>query len=585
MKLSDKISLNKSFIIGFAMFLCFLPGFAESPVKNPVKAPFTKGVNLSQWFERESPDSVQFNLFTRETFYELKDMGIDIVRLPIHFENLSGEENNWTINEKIFSYLDQVVSWAEEVQTYIILDNHSFDPAVSTPDDIEKRLENIWRQVAARYKDRSRYVMYEILNEPHGISISRWGKIQGNIIKVIRSIDKTHTIIAGGAVWNDIESLFKLPEYKDDNIVYTFHFYDPYLFTHQGGAWTDIGNIRGIPFPYRKGSMPATPRKKNQYAAQLLANYKRDGNATAMEKALDRAAEFSAKRNAVVFCGEMGVYMTFADKNERVEWYRTTAALLNERNIPWTMWDYYGSFGLFNSAAGGFYPDDVNKPLAKAIGFSVPDHTGPAIQFAEENNIGFQWHTPDSELSWKAEGNRFLIHNSSPTPFRGIRNGIKLEDGWNGGYVAADEDDGESGTALGWGKCGRYGRLGLSFIKPVDLSYPVAEGASLEFKIKRSGSTGRIQIRFENPETETSIPWRIGTDFNEADCPDDGKFHTIRIPLSGMTETGAWISSASEWKEGEPGKFNWRETASLFFTAEYDSMEQGAFLIKDIVIR
>lgn len=41
----------------------------------------------------------------------------------------------------------------------------------------------------------------------------------------------------------------------------TFHFYAPFMFTHQGATWTDpsMKSLSGVPFPYDAKSMPACP--------------------------------------------------------------------------------------------------------------------------------------------------------------------------------------------------------------------------------------------------------------------------------------------------------------------------------------
>ena len=57
------------------------------------------------------------------------------------------------------------------------------------------------------------------MNEPHAIKISLWNSIIARVFETIRSIDKNHWIIVGGADWNStaaegtMEALLK--EYKE----------------------------------------------------------------------------------------------------------------------------------------------------------------------------------------------------------------------------------------------------------------------------------------------------------------------------------------------------------------------------------
>jgi acetate kinase len=46
-----------------------------------------------------------------------------------------------------------------------------------------------------------------------------------------------HTLIVGPSSWNSYSDLNLLPVYTDSNLIYTFHFYDPFVFTHQGATW------------------------------------------------------------------------------------------------------------------------------------------------------------------------------------------------------------------------------------------------------------------------------------------------------------------------------------------------------------
>jgi endoglucanase len=81
---------------------------------------------------------------------------------------------SYTLNPMYVSFLDSVVTWCEQLKVYIIIDNHSFDPDVNTSTNIGNILTKVWTQTATHYKERYEYLLYEILNEPHGISTTIW---------------------------------------------------------------------------------------------------------------------------------------------------------------------------------------------------------------------------------------------------------------------------------------------------------------------------------------------------------------------------------------------------------------------------
>lgn len=201
------------------------------------KIPFSRGVNFSKWFESRNVEEIVFDIFTEKDFTDVKNLGADVIRIPIAFHNFTLDNGDSTINPILLKYIDTAVDWAEKHQIYLIIDNHSYHPINPTDPKVGEILIPVWEQLATRYKDRSEFVVFEILNEPHDIDDAIWGKIQGDTIEAIRKIDKKHTLIVGGTGFNSIDKMLKIPKYTDENLIYTFHFYDPHIFTHQGATW------------------------------------------------------------------------------------------------------------------------------------------------------------------------------------------------------------------------------------------------------------------------------------------------------------------------------------------------------------
>jgi len=349
--------------------------FIENPESVVNAAPFSRGVNFSQWFEASNAQAIQFTRFIEQDFINVKSMGGDVIRLPIKMHNMTGGAPAYLLDPLLLKFLDTAVDWAEKHQLYIIIDNHSFDPAAPTDENIDGILLKVWEQIAQRYKNRNKYVIYEILNEPHGISDSRWGEIQGLVIEAIRKIDTTHSIIVGGTDFNSISKLSSLPKYSDPNLIYTFHFYDPHIFTHQGASWDapSLASLAGVPFPANSMRMPKTPEDlKGTWVEDALKNYKNDAAFSALSASLDKTVAFSRERNVPVFCGEFGVYMIQSPAKDRVIWYELITVMLEKRNIARASRDYFGGFGIFNNQAGGDFRSDVNIDVVRAMGFIPP---------------------------------------------------------------------------------------------------------------------------------------------------------------------------------------------------------------------
>lgn len=336
-------------------------------------APFSKGVNFSKWFESPSAQAIQFNRFLEQDFIDVKRLTADVIRLPVKMHDMTGTD--YILDPLLLQYLDTAVDWAEKHGLYIIIDNHSFDPIAPTNPDIDDILLKVWAQLAERYKKRGKYVIYEILNEPHGISDSRWGEIQGAAIETIRKIDSEHSIIVGGTDFNSIKKLFSIPEYNDQNLIYTFHFYDPHIFTHQGATWgsPNLASLAGVPFPADRKRIPQIPDDlKKTWVDEALKTYEQSAAFSTLAESLDKAAAFSNARNVPIFCGEFGVFMNQSPAEDRVKWYEFISGELDKRNIARTSWDYFGGFGIFKTPFGGDFNADLNVDVVRAMGFTPP---------------------------------------------------------------------------------------------------------------------------------------------------------------------------------------------------------------------
>ncbi len=61
------------------------------------------------------------------------------------------------------------------------------------------------------------------------------------------------TLVLSGACWGGAEGLAKIDpkDIADDNIIWSFHSYDPFILTHQGATWAGdfAAHVYGLPFP------------------------------------------------------------------------------------------------------------------------------------------------------------------------------------------------------------------------------------------------------------------------------------------------------------------------------------------------
>jgi endoglucanase len=530
-------------------------GAVEAAVRS---APFSKGVNFSDWFESNNAGGIPFTKYTEQDFIDVKSLGADVIRLPVKMHSMISGAPYYTLDPLLVKFLNIAVDWAEKHEIFIIIDNHSFDPVLPTSTDIDRILIPVWEQVAHLFKDRGKFLIYEILNEPHGISDERWGEIQLSAIEAIRRIDNKHTIIVGGTDYNSIKKLVTIPKYTDTNLIYTFHFYDPHIFTHQGATWGEpsMASLKGVPFPYKNDKMPKVPANlKGTWIEGAIVRYPYESAPSALYASLNKVIAFSKERDIPVFCGEFGVFIPNSPKEDRVTWYKVVSDALDKRNISRASWDYYGGFGVFNASKGSFN-HDLNVEVVRAMGFNPPVQTGHKEQ---------------------PLNNGFVIYDDYP-------NNKYVTAGFWGDeadFSLYDVNSAQGEFAIRWGNASQYDVFYFDITQSIkDFSLIVKDGFYLEFKA-RTQSSVNFDVRFLNGED--TVPWRMRYVINNEILPPDGKWHTVNIPLAQMSEHGAWINATQKWLSPE-GKFSWKDVQRLEFVSEYGNMKGITIWFDDIKI-
>jgi Endoglucanase len=526
---------------------------------------FTKGVNLSEWFQAGSARTIPFDKYTKKDLQEIKSLGCDVIRLPINLHamiadaGVSGGAPDYRIDPLFFRFLDQTVNDCEEVGLSLILDNHTFDPFKNTEASVEPILLKVWTQMAVHYAGRGDFLYYEVLNEPHGIDPAVWGKIEFNVVKRIRQIDPKHTIIVGGANWNDLDSLYRLPDFKDDNIIYTFHFYDPFLFTHQGADWAtpSLKPLKGVPYPYNQAQMPSCPKElENTWIrGNLQYDYPKVGNNEALEKLLSKAAVFREKTGKTVFCGEFGVYNRYADNDDRVYWYESVRKIFEKFAIPRISWDYRGSFGLFKKDSDELFGSDLNLPLLGALGFN---------------------EVPQTEPKFLPQTSGFYLFNQYPGP------GTFMSGYWTHGtmdlYDQTVLDDQK--FAIKMENLEQYNFLHFDFKPRKDLSLLLQQKYNFVIRIKLQPNFKDFDIRFlaVRKDDPLAIPWRMGYTFDEKSLKNTTDWQTVAVPLQDFTERGSW---KEKWYAPE-GLFDWSRIVGFEVVSENGKWQNTGMYIAEM---
>ena len=190
------------------------------------------------------------------------------------------------------------------------------------------------------------------------------------MIKIVRRIAPRHTLIVGFHDWNSRQALIESAPFSDPNIIYTFHFYDPFIFTHQGATWSGEGlpELKNVPFPWSKQRKIETPETaKGKWVEGLIKNYQNDSGADKMFADLRVAKDWSEKHKVPIFLGEFGSFSKYAAPEDRCRHAQTVYSALGKLKIPNAWWEWDGGFNMF---AGG--TTEISDCMRKAIdGFNA----------------------------------------------------------------------------------------------------------------------------------------------------------------------------------------------------------------------
>jgi len=162
------------------------------------------GVNISD------PDKLVKNgHWTKAHFQVVKDWGATVVRVPVHPVAWKGRGAT-----EYFKLLDQAVTWASELDLYLIIEWHGIGNLRTgvfqhpMHDTTKAETYQFWRGIAYRYGAVPTVAFYELFNEPtvfNGqlgtMTWGEWKKINEEIIGIIRAHDARGIPLVAGLDW------------------------------------------------------------------------------------------------------------------------------------------------------------------------------------------------------------------------------------------------------------------------------------------------------------------------------------------------------------------------------------------------
>lgn len=325
-----------------------------------------RGVNLSHWLsqrDKTMPDPRDF--FTADDVALIIAQGWDHIRLPIEESIMWNEDGSQ--NETAFQTLETAISWIHQAGLKAIVDlhivnSHHFNAindggknTLFTSVESQDQLLDLWTQLSALLNHwPNDFLAYEILNEAVADEAEDWNKLVAKAIASIRSREPNRPIVIGSNQWQSVGTfpLLRVPE-GDPNLILSFHFYNPFPFTHHQASW--VGDYSAYDGPINYPGMLLTEEQLAATEGQPYHEMLKGNNGPHTKATLHRdmipAIEYARAHRLPLYCGEWGSLKT-VDRDDFLQWYTDMAQILDAEGINHAIWDYQGSFGIKDYGTG-----------------------------------------------------------------------------------------------------------------------------------------------------------------------------------------------------------------------------------------
>lgn len=262
--------------------------------------------------------------------------GFRTVRIPVRWSGHAARKPPYAIDPAFMARVDHVVGLARAAKLRVILNLHNYDALMADPAAHTQRFAGLWRQIAAHFAHSDPEVWFELLNEPHeSLTNANLMATLQPALDAVRATNPTRKVVIGGQNWSGIDSLATLPLPDDANLVATFHYYEPFAFTHQGAGWVKPSPPRGRSFPQA-------------------------GDLEAIAKDVAKAQAYQARTGRPLFMGEYGAYDPIP-LDQRAAYYRTVHDAFGKVGIDGCVWGYTNGFAIRKGKTW-------LQPLLEAIG-------------------------------------------------------------------------------------------------------------------------------------------------------------------------------------------------------------------------
>ena len=409
----------------FALTTCWLCILAAGADSADTGTAFRRGIGISHamaWapIDRLTRDFAfppfdPVNALTRDELQTLRRTGFDFVRLAVDpgpFLQLQGLRRD-ALDDILMDCVSRILA----AQLSVVVDFHPSDLHPDyTAQALTAGLDTPLYQAYLRMLERtagllgrlhSHKVALELMNEPPrppnvwqpmleaAFAAARHGST--NLLLVLEGGQQA----SAAALLATRTTAFAL----DGAVLFSFHYYDPYQFTHQGAPWNDARYLADVPYPAlarpAADSLEATAaaidatnlaegQKSSAYrdAQRRLESYRRSGfDGNAIANSFEQIADWARSQGVApnwVMLGEFGARKTDlqffgSGAAERTQWFHDVREQAEAHGFGWAVWAYRGGGGF--ALAQSELSDNIEPGVAQALGLTPPSRGGATAPF------------------------------------------------------------------------------------------------------------------------------------------------------------------------------------------------------------
>ncbi len=381
-------------------------GAATCPARAaPAPLALRRGIALWPWFSLTTefpaprtdyawpPFQADRPVPTAADLRRLADLGLDFVRLPLDpgpFVAFTGARRAELLGD-LSAAIDAALGAGLRVLVNVQANaaTHHYTPDAFYGSDtaplfpVYRLLVGDLARLCAR-KGTDRVALEPVNEPPQGCGALAWRRVQEGLLTAARAAAPALTLVATGACGSLVAGLTALDPAalaRFAPLLYTFHFYEPYLFSHQGATWLTEEPfyrwLNAVPWPASRGSLRET-------LAAVQARMDADRTIPQAQKGSDRAviegklreyfeaapgpayiadamapvatwADLYAIPPGQVLMGEFGALRTDARFTasrppNRAAYIRDVRLAAEANRFAWSFWNLFDGLGLMDDA-------------------------------------------------------------------------------------------------------------------------------------------------------------------------------------------------------------------------------------------